>query len=171
MKVWSKMSRSNCKQISLEKENVIRIVIDVICAFLILFFMALLYLISFSLIPFLILLVFLLIFLFAAFSEIYECIFYDEKHFEVRSIGSKQNVKYCDIEKIKRETVRAKTVRGGCYWRYIVSVKTSEGNKKLIVPFPQNLLNENLQDLFTQIKNANSNVVWSLPENFYEIVK
>ena len=94
-------------------------------------------------------------------NEFYECIFYDDTHLVIRSFSGIESINFVDIEKIKRDFIDGKAVHGGGHWRYTVQIKTKEENtKEIVVPFPQLIHNQHLQDLFLRIKKLNKDVVW-----------
>lgn len=150
------------KKIGLEKENIVRIVADsllLIPSFIGLFVIVLE---GFSKWVLIILGIYILLFLLAIINEVYECIFYDDTHLVIQSFTGVESINFADIEKIKREFIRIQTKNGGGHWRYTIKLKTEDhSSKEIIVPFPQLIQNQHLQDLFTKIKNVNKNIVWS----------
>ncbi len=148
-------------KIYMEKENIARIIFDVACFLLSVFVLFLMCLNHYRLLPIFIACGSILLFSFSIFVEFYECIFYDDTHFVVRSVAGSEKIEYSDIERIERKSVWAPTGRGGQHSRYYVQIKTNDnGSKQIIVPFPNFASNKNLQDLFKKIKNENSNVQW-----------
>ena len=152
------------QKIGMEKENIAGIVANslllggCICALIAMC------LLQAGIIPIIISAFFILLFLFGIIVESRESILYDESHFEVRSFAGKEKIDYGDIVKISRVYIRM-TARVGGHWRYYVYIKADDEIKKVIVPFPQFIENIHLQDLFSKIKFANSQVQWSLPVN------
>ena len=153
------------EKIGIEKENIARIVINsllLIMALLGLFIILFEHLNRwFLIIP----VVFIFIFIFAIITEVYECIFYDDSHLIIRSFSGRESIDFVDIEKIKRDFIRGKTVNGGGHWRYTMQIKKEQNTREIIVPFPQLMQNQHLQDLFLRIKNVNKNIVWVKIEN------
>lgn len=149
------------EKIGIEKENIVRIVMNSLALIVSLLCLVVIYLEHlngwYSIIP----IVFIFLFLFAIINEFYECIFYDDTHLVIRSFGGIESINFVDIEKIKREYIDAKSVHGAGHWRYTVQIKTKEENtKEIVVPFPQLIHNQHLQDLFLRIKKLNKDVVW-----------
>lgn len=145
-------------KIHLEKENIGRIILKVplFCLFAACFYFFLFE--ERKIFPLIISVVGFVIVGFSIFSEVYECIFYDETHFRIRSLGGKKIINYSDIEKIKREFIRPKTVLPGGYWRYTVQVKNQDDSEQIITSFPQSIENVHFKDLLTKINQANSKV-------------
>ena len=149
------------EKIGIEKENIIRITAD---AFLLIASLLGIFVIFFEklnrwylIIP----IVFIILFLFAIITEVYECIFYDDTHLVIRSFSGIESINFVDIVKIKRDFIDGKAVHGAGHWRYTVQIKTKEENtKEIVVPFPQLIHNQHLQDLFLRIKKLNKDVVW-----------
>lgn len=149
------------EKIGIGKENIVRIVMNSLALVVFLVALAVIYLEHlngwYSIIP----IVFIFLFLFAIVNEFYECIFYDDTHLVIRSFSGIKSINFVDIEKIKREYIDAKSVHGAGHWRYTVQIKTKEENtKEIVVPFPQLIHNQHLQDLFLRIKKLNKDVVW-----------
>ena len=147
------------EKIGIEKENIARIVINsffLVASLLGLFIIYLEHLnIWFSIIP----IVFIVLFLFTIINEIYECIFYDDTHLIIRSFSGKENIDFINIKKIKRDFIRNKSVHGGGHWRYTIQIQSENQNtREIIVPFPQLIQNQHLQDLFSRIKKQNRNI-------------
>ena len=154
------------EKIGIEKENIARIVINsffLVASLLGLFIIYLEHLnIWFSIIP----IVFIVLFLFTVINEIYECIFYDDTHLIIRSFSGKENIDFINIKKIKRDFIRNKSVHGGGHWRYTIQIKAKDQNtREIIVPFPQLIQNQHLQDLFSRIKKQNRNIEFVKIEN------
>ena len=154
------------EKIGIEKENIARIVINsffLVASLLGLFIIYLEHLnIWFSIIP----IVFIVLFLFTIINEIYECIFYDDTHLIIRSFSGKENIDFINIKKIKRDFIRNKSVHGGGHWRYTIQIKSENQNtREIIVPFPQLIQNQHLQDLFSRIKKQNRNIEFVKIEN------
>ena len=143
-------------KIYLEKENIARIIVHllgVISSILALFVIVIEHC---GIGSFIIAVIFFLLFSFSIFVEFYECIFYDDSCFVIRSLSGIEKICYTDINYIKREFISHKTVRGGGHWRYSVLVQVKDSNQKtIIVPFPQFIDNSHLQELFTKIKSVN----------------
>ena len=154
------------EKIGIEKENIARIVINsffLVASLLGLFIIYLEHLnIWFSIIP----IVFIVLFLFTIINEIYECIFYDDTHLIIRSFSGKENIDFINIKKIKRDFIRNKSVHRGGHWRYTIQIKSENQNtREIIVPFPQLIQNQHLQDLFSRIKKQNRNIEFVKIEN------
>ena len=149
------------EKIGIEKENIVRIVVNSLSLIVALLGLAVIYLEHlngwYSIIP----IVFIFLFLFAIINEFYECIFYDDTHLVIRSFSGIESIDFVDVVKIKRDFIGGKAVHGGGHWRYTVQIKTKEENtKEIVVPFPQLIHNQHLQDLFLRIKKLNKDVVW-----------
>ena len=149
------------EKIGIEKENIARIVVDSLALLVSLLALVVIYLEHingwYSIIP----IVFIFLFLFAIITEVYECIFYDDTHLVIRSFSGIESINFVDIEKIKRDYIDGKRVHGGGHYRYTVQIKTKEENaKEIVVPCPQLIHNQHLQDLFLRIKKLNKDIVW-----------
>ena len=144
----------------MEKENIARLVMDVLFLVVALCSLIVSVIEHWGAVPLIISGFFVLVFILASFAECYECIFYDDTHFFIRSLAGNESIEYSKIEKIKREYIREKTARGGGHWRYSVQIKNQPSSKTIIVPFPQMLTNEHLADLFQKIKLANPAVIY-----------
>jgi len=149
------------EKIGIEKENIVRIVVNSLALIVSFIGLAVIYLEHlngwYSIIP----IVFIFLFLFAIINEFYECIFYDDTHLVIRSFGGIESIDFIDIVKIKRDFIDGKAVHGVGHDRYTVQIKTKEENtKEIVVPFPQLIHNQHLQDLFLRIKKLNKDVVW-----------
>lgn len=149
------------EKIGIGKENIVRIVMNSLALVVFLVALAVIYLEHingwYSIIP----ISFIFLFLFAIINEFYECIFYDDTHLVIRSFSGIESIDFIDIVKIKRDFIDGKAVHGVGHWRYTVQIKTKEENaKEIVVPFPQLIHNQHLQDLFLRIKKLNKDVVW-----------
>lgn len=149
------------EKIGIGKENIVRIVMNSLALLVSLLALVVIYLEHingwYSIIP----IVFIFLFLFAIINEFYECIFYDDTHLVIRSFSGIESIDFVDVVKIKRDFIVDKAVHGGGHWRYTVQIKTKEENaKEIVVPFPQLIHNQHLQDLFLRIKKLNKDVVW-----------
>ena len=153
------------KKIGIEKENVARIVTNSLLLIMALLGLFIILFEHFNRWFLIIPVVFIFIFIFAIITEVYECIFYDDTHLIIRSFSGTESINFVDIEKIKRDFIRGKTVRGGGHWRYTMQIKKEQNTREIIVPFPQLIQNQHLQDLFLRIKNVNKNIVWVKIEN------
>lgn len=149
------------EKIGIEKENIVRIVMNSLALVVSLVGLVVIYLEHlnglYSIIP----IVFIFLFLFAIINEFYECIFYDDTHLVIRSFSGIESIDFVDVVKIKRDFIVDKAVHGGGHCRYTVQIKTKDQNvKDIVVPFPQLIDNQHLQDLFLRIKKLNKDVVW-----------
>ncbi|GEM_PF-2505281 len=149
------------EKIGIGKENIVRIVMNSLALVVFLVALAVIYLEHlngwYSIIP----IVFIFLFLFAIINEFYECIFYDDTHLVIRSFSGIESIDFVDVVKIKRDFIVDKAVHGGGHWRYTVQIKTKDQSvKEIVVPFPQLIHNQHLQDLFLRIKKLNKDVVW-----------
>lgn len=149
------------KKIGIENESIVRIVANsllLIAALLGIFVICLEHLNKWY---FMIPIVFIFLFIFAIIAEAYECIFYDDTHLIIRSLSGTESINFKDIEKIKRDFISNKTVHGGGHWRYSMQIKAKDQNtREIIVPFPQLIQNQHLQDLFSRIKKLNKDIKW-----------
>ncbi len=148
------------EKIYMEKESVARLVLNAVILLVSLFSLVVICIEHHWGIPLCSAILFVLLSALGILVELYECIFYDDTHFAVRSFGGTEEVNFADIESVKREFIRGQTGQGG-HWRYFVQFKT-DGNeqKQIIVPFPQFVTNRNLQNLFLKISSANDKVKW-----------
>ena len=103
------------KKIGIEKENVARIVTNSLLLIMALLGLFIILFEHFNRWFLIIPVVFIFIFIFAIITEVYECIFYDDTHLIIRSFSGTESINFVDIEKIKRDFIRGKTVRGGIY--------------------------------------------------------
>ena len=158
--------KEKMEKIGIEKENIARIVAN---SFLLIASLLGLFVICvehvnrwYLIIP----IVFSFLFIFAIITEVYECIFYDDTHLIIRSFSGKENIDFINIKKIKRDFIRNKSVHGGGHWRYTIQIKSENQNtREIIVPFPQLIQNQHLQDLFSRIKKQNRNIEFVKIEN------
>lgn len=149
------------EKIGIGKENIVRIVMNSLALVVFLVALAVIYLEHingwYSIIP----IGFIFLFLFAIINEFYECIFYDDTHLVIRSFSGIESIDFIDIVKIKRDFIDGKAVHGVGHYRYTVQIKTKDQSvKEIVVPFPQLIHNQHLQDLFLRIKKLNKDVVW-----------
>lgn len=155
----------NKNKIGMEKENIVRIILNALLLLSALSFMIVICLEDIGFLAFFITFLFLLLFFLGIITEIYECIFFDDKHLEIRSLFRHEKINYADIVSIKRVFIR-NGKPNVAHWRWYVKTKTQDGGqKKIIVPFPQSIENKNLQHLFSKIKSANCEVQWGIPSN------
>ena len=154
------------KKIGIEKENIARIVANSLLLITSLLSLFIIYIEHLNRWYLIIPIVLIFIFLFAILNEVYECIFYDDTHLIIRSFSGIESINFVDIKKIKRDFIRSGTVRGGGHWRYTIQIKTKDqSTREIIVPFPQLIQNQHLQDLILRIKTVNKNIVWIKMEN------
>ena len=151
--------KEKMERIGIEKENIARIVANsffLIASLFGLFVICVEHLNRWYLI---IPIVFSFLFIFAIITEVYECIFYDDTHLIIRSFRGIETINFIDIKKIKRDFIRSKTVHGGGHWRYTLQIKAKDQNtREIIVPFPQLIQNQHLQDLLSRIRKHNRNI-------------
>ena len=154
------------KKIGIEKENIARIVANSLLLITSLLSLFIIYIEHLNRWYLIIPIVLIFIFLFAILNEVYECIFYDDTHLIIRSFSGIESINFVDIKKIKRDFIRSGTVHGGGHWRYTIQIKTKDqSTREIIVPFPQLIQNQHLQDLILRIKTVNKNIVWVKMEN------
>ena len=154
------------KKIGIEKENIARIVANSLLLITSLLSIFIIYIEHLNRWYLIIPIVLIFIFLFAILNEVYECIFYDDTHLIIRSFSGIESINFIDIKKIKRDFIRSGTVHGGGHWRYTIQIKTKDqSTREIIVPFPQLIQNQHLQDLILRIKTVNKNIVWVKMEN------
>ncbi len=152
-------------KIGMEKENIVRIILNALLLVSALSFMIVICLEDIGFLAFFITFLLIILSSFGIIVEIYECIFFDDKHLEIRSLLGHEKINYPDIVSIERVLVRNGKPNIE-HFRWYVKTKTQDGiQKKIIVPFPQSIENKNLQHLFSKIKSANCEVQWGIPSN------
>ncbi len=155
------------EKIGIEKENIARIVANSFFLIASLLGLFVICVEQFNRWYLIIPIVFIFLFIGAIITEIYECIFYDDTHLIIRSFRDSESIDFVNIEKIKRDFIRSKTVHGGGHWRYTIQIKAKQQNsREIIVPFPQLLHNQHLQDLFSRIRKQNRNIKLINIENY-----
>lgn len=151
--------RVQMEKIGIEKENIVRIVANSFLLITSLLGLFVIYVEHLNRLYLIIPIVFSFLFIFAIITEVYECIFYDDTHLIIRSFRGIESINFIDIKKIRRDFIRSKTVHGGGHWRYTIQIKAKDQNtREIIVPFPQLIQNQNLQDLFSKIRKENKNI-------------
>lgn len=154
------------KKIGIEKENIARIVVNSLLLITSLLALFIIYLEHLNRWYLIIPIVLIFISLLSIINEVYECIFYDDTHLIIRSLSGIESINFVDIEKIKRDFNRSGMVYGGGHWHYTIQIKKKDqSTRKIIVPFPQLIQNQHLQDLILRIKTVNKNIVWVKMEN------
>ena len=92
------------EKIYMEKESVARLVVNAVILLVSLFFLVVICIEHHWGIPLCSAVLFVLLSALGILVELYECIFYDDTHFAVRSFGGTEEVNFADIESVKRRS-------------------------------------------------------------------